>query len=168
MIAGSTLGGGRWSGGCPSRDIFAMLVEYCSLCYLLRMHTFRNCPLRTGPIRFLTTSTFAPIRNGRSALFTTLASRPGPHRRSRGRSKEPRRRQRSPLPSRWSRKHLRNCHRLIPIFCKHPIQKNNSRTSNASAELQDDTRGRLCSWWRGNRDLAGLAIGEQRLSLYAP
>jgi hypothetical protein len=167
MIARSTLGGGKWSGGCLSRDIFSMLAEHCSRCCLLRMHTFRSCRLRTGLIRFLTTSAFRLSRNGRSALFTTPASRPSPLRRSRGRSKEPRRRQRSPLPSRGRRKHLRNCHRLIPIFCKHPIQKSDSRTSNASAELQDDTRRCLCSWWRGNRNLAGLAIGEQRLSLYA-
>jgi hypothetical protein len=164
MIARSTLGGGRWSGGCPSRDIFSMLVAYCSRCYLLRRHIFRNCRLHTGSIRILTASAFIPIGNGRSALFTTPASQPSPLRRSRVRSKAPRRRQQSPLPGRGSRRHLGNCHRLMPIFCKHPIQKSDSRTSNASAKLQDDTRRRLCSWWHGNRDLAGLAIGEQRLS----
>ena len=165
MIARSTFGGGRWSGGCPSRDIFSVLVECCSRCCLLWTHIFRNCRLRTGPIRFLTTSAFTPIRNCRSALFTTPASRPSPLRRSRGRSKAPRRGQQSPRPSRGRRRHLRSCHRLLQTSCNHPIQKGANRSCNASAKIQNDTRRRLCSWSRGNRDLAGLAIGEQRLSL---
>jgi hypothetical protein len=112
----------------------------------------------------LTTSAFIPIGNGRSALFTTPGYRPSPLRRARIRSKAQRPRQQSPLPSRGSRGHLRNCHRLMQTSCNHPIQKSANRSCNANEKLRRDTHRRLCSWSRGNRDLAGLAIGEQRLS----
>src|ERR1700720_4488572 len=49
----------------------------------------------------------------------------------------------------------------------HPIRKSKSRSGSASAELQNDARRRLCSWWRANGNSAGLPIGEHRLSLYA-
>jgi hypothetical protein len=157
-VAGSTLDGGRWSGGCPSRDISSMSVACCSRCCLLRMHVFRNCRLHAGPIGLLTASAFIPIGNCRSALFTTPASPPLPLHGARVRHKALHPRQQSPLPSRGSTRYLRNCQCPMPISCNYLIQKSDSRSSNASAKWRRDTHRHLCCWLRGNS--VGLRIGE--------
>ena len=164
MIARSTLGGGRWSGGCPSRDIFSMLVAYCSRCFLLRMPIFRNCRLHTGPIRIRYSIRIHSDRKWpeRIVYDTSLPTITPPQIANTEQSAASPATIASAKPR--EQEHLRNCHRLMQTSCNHPIQKSENRSRNASAKLQNDTRRRLCSWWRGNGNSAGLPIGEQRLS----
>jgi hypothetical protein len=50
---------------------------------------------------------------------------------------------------------------LMRASYNHPIRKSESRSGSASAKLRNDTRRRLCSWWSGSGNSAGLPIGEQ-------
>jgi len=154
-----------WSDECPWRDIFCLLAEYCSRCCLFRMHICRNCQLRTGQIPICPSSAFIPIGNGRSALFTTRASRRSFLRRSRTRMPASRPRQRSPTsrPRRRCGRHLHSCNHPMPSSYNDPNQKRRNRSCNANAKLRRDAWRRRWSWWRGNRNLAFLATasGEQ-------
>jgi hypothetical protein len=61
----------------------------------------------------------------------------------------------------------------MPTSYKHWIQKSENRSCNANAKLQRNARRRLHSWWRGNRNLAGLeapraAVMKSNLSSKSP
>jgi hypothetical protein len=154
---------GRWSDECLWCDIFSLLAECCSRCCSFRMAICRNCRLPTGQIPICPSSASIPIGNGRSALFTTRASRRSSLHTSRTQIAS-RLRQRSPTSRPRRGRHLHNCNHPMPSSYRHPIQKSGNRLCNASVRSRKDPRRRPQSGWRSDPNLASLgeAPGEWR------
>jgi len=147
--------GADGGGDAPRANMFCHLARDARAVIYCGRHTFRNNQLCTGPLRCLTTSAFIE-RNGGAALFRHQPS-PDHHPTERGiRSKAPRPRQQSLLPSRGSRKRLRDCQ--IPISW----QSFDSKSSNRSCTTPKYKRHTPPpgSGWRGNGNGLVFAIGE--------